>query len=123
MMRLLTHSGKASFKARSAQRDLETDKARVRSIANSIKDSIKSAEAEHAGLSVRLQDVLARAAVTFGSGSDEYLGREPLDNHHQDLFSLDIVNAERRIAELATTIGHLRCLNKALVTRFPTFDL
>jgi hypothetical protein len=91
------------------------------SIANSIKDSIKSAEAEHAGLSVRLQDVLARAAVTLGSDTDEYLGREPLDNHHQDLFSLDIATAERRLAELATTIGHLKFLQKALVSRFTTF--
>lgn len=123
MLRLLTRSGKGTFKARSANRDLETDKVRVTSIANSINSALDSAEAEHAGLSQRLQDVLARAAVTLGSDSDEYLGREALDNHHQDLFSSEIANAERRLAELATTIGHLKFLKTALVTKFPYFGL
>jgi hypothetical protein len=109
------------FKARSSGRDGETDMLRIASIARSIDDALKAAEGEHAGLNRRVDDVLARAAVTLGNDSDEYLTREPLDSHHQDLFGIEIVNGERRLKELATSIGHLKFLKTVLMTRFPDF--
>ena len=60
------------FKARSADRDAETDRARVGSILEAIENVLHAAEQEQSGLSRRVEDVLARAAVTFGNGTDEY---------------------------------------------------
>ena len=109
------------FKARSVTRDTETDRSRVASIAAAIDDALKSAEAEHAGLSRRIEDVGARAAITAGNGVDEYLTREA--NHSQNLVVLEteMVNGDRRLKELALMIGHFKFLKAALLSRFPDF--
>src|ERR1019366_7196597 len=65
------------FKARSDGRDTDTDHARVASIFRSIEKALEEAKAEHAGLTSRISDVLARASVTMGNDSDEYLTRDP----------------------------------------------
>ena len=113
--------GDQDFKARSADRDAETDRLRVSSILEAIEKALHAAEQEQSGLNRRVEDVLARAAVTFGNGTDEYLEREALDNHHQDLFSREISNGQRRLKELATTITHFRFLKAAMLSRFPDF--
>jgi hypothetical protein len=59
--------------------------------------------------------------VTMGNGTDEYLEREPLDSHHQDLFSTEISNGQRRLKELATEITHFKFLKAATLSRFPDF--
>jgi hypothetical protein len=109
------------FKVRSAGRDVETDRWRVSSILAAMDVAIREAEQEQSGLSRRVEDVLARAAVTFGNGTDEYLERDPLDSHHQTLFSNEIANGQRRLTELATTIAHFKFLKTALLSRFPDF--
>jgi hypothetical protein len=113
--------GDQGFKARSADRDAETDTSRIGSILAAIENALHAAEQEQSGLNRRLEDVLARAAVTFGNASDEYLDREPLDSHHQDLFSIEIVNGQRRLKELASTISHFKFLKAAMLSRFPDF--
>jgi hypothetical protein len=109
------------FRARSAERDAETDRLRVASILASIEAALQAAENEQAGLSRRVDDVLARAAVTFGNGTDEYLEREALDNYHQDLFTAEIANGQRRLKELAETIAHFKSMKAAMLSRFPDF--
>lgn len=111
--------GKKSFRARSAERDAETDRARIASIMTTIDSVLQAAENEQAGLNRRVEEALARAAVTFGNGTDEYLEREPLDNYHQDIFSADISNGQRRLKELGTTLSHLKFIKAAMLTRFP----
>lgn len=111
------------FKARSAERDAETDRARIGSVMSALETALQDAEREQMGLNRRVDDALARAAVTFGNGTDEYLEREPLDNYHQDLFEADISNGQRRLEELAATISHLRFIKAAMLTRFPDFKL
>jgi hypothetical protein len=111
------------FKARSAGRDTETDHARVASIFRSIEDALEGAKAEHAGLTSRVNDVLARAAVTMGNDSDEYLTRDPKDNHYQNLLGTEIANGQRRLNELGVIIGHFKFLKTALITRFPDLKL
>jgi len=119
---LLNHrAGAKQFKARSAERDAETDHMRIASIMAAIDAALSAAESEQAGLNRRVDDALARAAVTFGNGTDEYLEREPLDNHHQDLFAADISNGQRRLRELVATISHLKFIKAAMLTRFPDF--
>jgi hypothetical protein len=63
-------------KSRSAGRDTESDRARVGSILGSVEEAVQAAEAEHAGLTSRINDVLAQAAVTIGNDYDEYLTRD-----------------------------------------------
>jgi hypothetical protein len=118
-----TRHGDQDFKARSADRDAETDRLRVSSILVAIENALRAAEQDQSGLSRRVEDVLARAAVTLGNGTDEYLDREPLDSHHQDLFSTEISNGQRRLKELATTITHLKFLRAATLSRFPDYKL
>ena len=113
--------GNEDFKARSPQRDAETDRLRINSILEAIENSLQAAEQEQSGLSRRVEDVLARAAVTLGNDTDEYLDREPLNSHHQDLFSIEISNGERRLKELANSITHFKFLKTAMLSRFPDF--
>ena len=63
--------GAEDFRARSADRDAETDRARVSAILEVIEDALHAAEQEQSGLNRRVEDVLARAAVTLGNGTDE----------------------------------------------------
>lgn len=109
------------FKARSVERDAETDRARIEAVMTAIETALQDAEREQVGLNRRVDDALARASVTFGNGTDEYLEREPLDNYHQDLFAADISNGQRRLKELASTIAHLKFVKAAMLTRFPDF--
>src|SRR6266403_594136 len=91
------------------------------SIASTIETALHAAESEQSGLSRRVDDVLARAAVTFGNGTDEYLERDALDSYHQDLFDAEILNGQRRLKELATEISHFRFIKAALLSRFPDY--
>jgi hypothetical protein len=113
--------GDDGFKSRSADRDAETDRARIGSIVTAIETALHDAESEQSGLSRRVDDVLARAAVTFGNGTDEYLERDPLDNYHQDLFTAEISNGQHRLKELANEIVHFRFLKAAVLSRFPDY--
>src|ERR1035441_3450539 len=88
------------FKSRSAARDGGTDHMRVATIVGAIDQALQSSEAERSGLSQRIGDVLARAAITMGNESDEYLPRDPKDSAQQDRFGIEIVNGQRRLKEL-----------------------
>jgi hypothetical protein len=117
-----TRPGALGFRARSADRDAETDRLRICSILTAVEHELHVAEREQSGLNRRIEDVLARAAVTFGNGTDEYLEREALDNHHQDLFSTEISNGQRRLKELANSVSHFKFLKTAIMSRFPDFQ-
>ena len=110
--------GGEEFKARSAERDAEIDRERIGSVLAAIDGALQTSEAEHAGLSSRIDDVLAAAAVTGGNATDEYLDREPHLSYHLSLFDKEIGNGQRRLRELSTTIGHLRFMRAALLSRF-----
>jgi hypothetical protein len=111
------------FKARSPGRDTETDHARAASVFRSIEAALDGAKNEQVGLKSRIDDVLARSAVTLGNASDEYLTRDPEDDHYQSLLGTEIANGQRRLNELAVTIGHFKFLKTALLTRFPDLKL
>jgi hypothetical protein len=116
-----TRLGYDRFKARSADRDAETDRARIESIVTAIETALHAAQNEQSGLSRRIDDVLARAAVTIGNGTDEYLEREALDSYHQDLFTAEICNGQRRLEELAAEIVHFKFMKAAMLSRFPDY--
>ncbi|WP_339037461.1 hypothetical protein WHZ78_07160 [Bradyrhizobium symbiodeficiens] len=111
--------GVSEFRVRSADRDVETDQQRVGAIMAAIDDALHAAERERAGLGRRVDDVVARAAVTLGNGDDEYLHREPLDSHHHDLFDAEILNGQKRLKELGAAIAHFKFVKAAMQSRFP----
>lgn len=111
--------GDDGFRARSPERDAETAQLRVGSILSAVENALSAAEREQTGLSRRVDDVLARAAVTIGNGTDEYLERDERDNRHQDLFDAEIRNGQRRLKELAGEISHFKFLKTAILSRFP----
>src|SRR5258708_31198213 len=83
---LRSRLGDQDFRARSADRDAETDRLRVGSIMTAIEAALSAAENEHSGLNRREEDVLARAPGAAGNGTDEYPERETVDTHHQNQF-------------------------------------
>ncbi|MBR0797185.1 hypothetical protein JQ615_17470 [Bradyrhizobium jicamae] len=114
--------GERGFRARSAERDAETDRARIGAVMSAIDTALHAAESEQLGLARRVEEVLARAAVTLGNGTDEYLEREALDSYHQDLFDAEIVNGQRRLKELAAEIAHFKFVKATALTRFPDYQ-
>ena len=122
-LRNLTQSGPEGdqFKVRSPHRDEDTDRQRVDVVMNAIEKALRAAEGEQKGLSQRVEEVLARAAVTVGNASDEYLDREPLDGHHQNLFSEEISTGQKRLQSLADAISHFKFLKAAVLSRFPDY--
>jgi hypothetical protein len=111
------------FKTRSTDRDSETDYSRIEPVFRSIVQALKAAEAEHFGLDNRMQDVLARASISLGNGSDEYLDRDPADTHLLNLFDGEILSGQRRLGELSQQIKKLKALEAALMVAFPDFKL
>jgi hypothetical protein len=109
------------FRARSANRDAETDYSRVESVFRSIEEALKAAEAEHFGLNERVQSVLAQASISLGNGTDEYLTRDPIDTGFQNMFDREIKIGQLRLEQLAYQIKNFRFLKAALMTGFPDF--
>lgn len=111
------------FRVRSLKRDGDTDRQRVDIVMSAIEAALHAAESEQKGLNQRVEEVLARAAVTLGNASDEYLDREPLDGHHQNLFGEEISNGQKRLQSLADAISHFKFLRAAVLSRFPDYKL
>jgi hypothetical protein len=111
------------FRTRSDARNTDTDRARIGQVAEAIESAIEVAEAERIGLGQRVEDALARAAVTLGTGTDEYLERDAMDSKFQDLLDTEIKSGERRLLNLETQIGHLKFLKTSLIARFPELKL
>jgi hypothetical protein len=109
------------FKARSANRDAEADFSRTESVFLSIENALKIAGAEHSGLAARMQDVLARGAISLGNATDEYLTREPADTIVQNQFDREIQIGQLRLEQLSLQIDAFKFLRAALMSRFPDF--
>jgi hypothetical protein len=109
------------FKARSAERDTQTDQSRVASVLEAIENALQEAEHEQSGLSRRVENALARGAVTPVNAIDEDLDHEAPDSHHQVLLGTEIANGQRRLQELATAITHFKFLKAATLSRFPDY--
>lgn len=107
------------LKVRSRERDTKTDHSRIDSAISAIEAALNSAEAEQDGLNKRIEDVLARASVTVGNATDEYLDREPHRRHHLDSFDTELARGEERIRQLSTMIEHFRSVRAAMLSKFP----
>jgi hypothetical protein len=59
------------FKARPPERHIEVDRFRAEAVFRAIEDMLQAAKVEQAGLTARVDEVLARAAITLGNDTDE----------------------------------------------------
>jgi hypothetical protein len=111
------------FKTRSTDRDVDTDYSRLEPVFLSIGQALKTAQAEYSGLDNRLQDVLARASISTGNGSEEYLDRDPADSRLLKLFDVEISRGQQRLEGLAQQIKKLKALEAELLAEFVDFKL
>ena len=109
------------FNVRSANRDAESDYARVDLVSRSIAWSLRAAQAEREDLIRKLDDATTRALAPLGNGTDEYLTRDGPDNRRLRQLEQDMQQAERRLEQLAHDIAHFEFLRTALRVRFPDF--
>ena len=66
-----------------------------------------------------MDDVLARASVSVGTLTDEYLDREPHRTAALNFFDGELARGESRLKELNAMIGHFKFVKTAMLTRFP----
>lgn len=114
-----SHTG--VFRTRSASRNEASDRAGVRQVADAIGDVLGRLESERRGLTRRVSDVLARAAITAGNGGDEYLTREASETAHLSEFENEIKRGQSRINELERNLGKLRTVQQVLEQEFPEY--
>jgi hypothetical protein len=123
MFKTLRSLTKAGFNVRSARRDVETDASRLEAIYAPIERALRNATAEREGLSRRIEDVLARAAVTQGNDTDEYLMRDSLDGQRQNVFNNQIAEGQRRLAKLSKDIDGFQQLKRVFENEFPHYGI
>ena len=66
-----------------------------------------------------MDDVLARASISVGNDTDEYLDREPHRTAALNFFDQEMARGESRLKELGTMIAHFKFVKTAMLTRFP----
>jgi hypothetical protein len=123
MIKLLRSRPDDGFKARGRERDADTDRRAVKSVADVIDLALERAENERTGLKKRMDDVIARAAVAGGNNTDEYLTRS--DDLSEMLRNSDdeIKRGQERLIAIENNIAHFRFLKTALQSRFPNSEL
>jgi hypothetical protein len=110
---------KKPFKVRSPDRDHKTDRDRIGPILAAIEIALADATKEMEALRIRVRDALASASLAAGTGSDEYLSREPEDNRHIAEYEQQLIAGENRIRQLEAQIANLIELKVLSNTRFP----
>jgi chromosome segregation ATPase len=108
----------APFRARSPERDKETDAMNIARVARAIDQAIASCATERDGLGRRLADVTSRAAIVAGTGSDDYPERERAVSDRLSVLDSEVKNAQRRLDELAYNIAQFEHLREELKSRF-----
>lgn len=108
-----------TFRTRSGDRDRQTDAARVAKVMEAIDEALSGSQAERGGLDRRLNDVLARAAISGGNGDDEYLTRDTAAIDRLKAFDAEIKGAQQRLANLDHSIAQFEALKRDVAARFP----
>ena len=113
----------AGFRARSIERDADTDNEAIRSIASAIEVALNKAENERIGLKARIDDVLSRAAIVGGNDIDDYLTRTEERSTMLNNSDAEIRRGEERLKVLDQNVVHVKFLRTALRTRFPDLKI
>src|SRR5450631_1976850 len=124
MMRQLFRSRfKQGFRSRSPERDINADNEAVESIATAINLALEKAEAERAGLKMRIDDVISRAALVGGNDTDDYLTRTEDRSNMLRNSDTEIRSGQERLRTIEQNLAHFKFLRTALQTRFPAGSL
>jgi hypothetical protein len=119
MIRFFRSNSNENFKARSLERDAESDRSAVELVAGAINTVLEKAAVEREGLKRRLDDVTARAAIVGGNDTDDYLTRSPEQAEMLRSSDAEIKRGHERLSKIEENIAHFRFLKTALRSRFP----
>jgi predicted nuclease with TOPRIM domain len=119
MLTQVLRLGGVPFRARSAERDRQTDLANVALIGRAIDEALKVSLAERNGLGRRVADALSRAAITVGNDVDEYVTRETEDTSRLNDLDAEIQSGQDRLKQLDYNIAQFEALKIDLANRFP----
>jgi hypothetical protein len=119
MIRLFRSRSDGRFKARSIERDADTDSRAVKLVADAINLVLEQAETERIGLKRRMDDVISRAAVVGGNDTDEYLTRSEDRSEMLRNSDADMKHGQERLNTIEKNISHFRFLKTVLQSRFP----
>ena len=107
------------FQVRSAQRDAQTDRARIGSVVQAINAAVGSAQKERDALRTRVSEARDLASFAVGTGNDEYLTREAKDKSRLKEYERQMTIGEQRIRELDHQIADLAALQDLSRRYFP----
>jgi hypothetical protein len=119
MFRFFRSASSGAFKARALDRDADTDRAAVKSVADAINLVLDQAESERTGLKKRMDDVISRAALVGGNDTDEFLTRSKDRSEMLRNSDIDMKRGLERLSTIEQNISHFRFLRTALQSRFP----
>ena len=106
------------FQVRSAERDEQTDRERLRSVLRIIESAIASVQKEKATLQARVDTARDVAALSTGTAYDEYLTRETIDTARITEYEGHMLAGEKRIGELERQLGGLEATQEVFVRFF-----
>jgi hypothetical protein len=110
------------FRTRSADRDTDADAALIESVGASIGDALAAFEKERDGLSRRISDAQMLASVTVGTGTDDYVTREPAQAEGLASYEAEMRRGRERLTKLENHISNLKFMRAAFATRFSEFN-
>lgn len=85
---------------RSADRDQQTDAARMAPVRGELRKALSSLDREETGLKLRLEEISTRTAVLMGNEDGVYFEREPADEKRLVEAEAEMMNAYRRLKTL-----------------------
>lgn len=123
MFKLLFRSRSSDgFRTRSADRDTDVDATLIGSVGASIREALAAFENEREGLSRRISDAQMLASVTVGTGTDDYITREPTQTQGLASYEAEMRRGRERLTKLENHISNLKFMRAAFATRFSEFS-
>lgn len=120
--RLFRSRGSDGFRTRSPERDVETDATLIGQVGAAITDALSAFEKERDGLNRRISEVQMLASVTVGTGTDEYVTREPAQAEGLASYEGEMRRGRERLTKLENHINNLKFMRAAFATRFSEFS-
>ena len=122
LKRLFRSRSSNGFRTRSADRDIDADEALIGRVGTSIRDALATLEKEREGLSRRISDAQMLASVTVGTGTDDYVTREPAQAKGLASYEAEMRRGRERLTKLENHISNLKFMRAAFATRFSEFS-
>ena len=110
---------KTEFRARSPERDNQTDNQYILPIIQAIEVALQRYEAESAGLDGRIAAAGLRASFLVGNDTDEYLSRDAADSEQLSRDETEFKNGHRRLEVLREHILKLQDIRTNVLSKFP----